>query len=84
VPIHSHLIEIDLTDYVMDESHGESLLFPQDKHRNVRSAMGDAVSNVVRSDSEAAQGSWKTHCMGFGPTVATRPYQAYVNGETWR
>ena len=85
VPIHSHLIELGFIDYVeWMRKKGETLLFPKDKRKKGRATMGDAVSKWFARTVKGLKVPGKKTLHGFRPTVATRLYEAGVDGETRR
>jgi integrase len=85
VPIHSHLIELGLLNYVdFMKNRGESLLFPKppDKARG-RLTLGDTVSKYWARVVRGLGLQGKT-LHGFRPTLTTRLHAAGVDGETRR
>ena len=85
VPIHSHLIELGLLDYVeWMRAKGETLLFPKDKRKKGRATMGDAVSKWFARTVRSLKVPGKKTLHGFRPTITTRLYEAGCDGETRR
>ena len=84
VPIHSHLIELGLLDYVEAMKARGDTLVPESEEKKGRATMGDAVSKWFARTVRNLKVPGKKTLHGFRPTVTTRLYEAGVDGETRR